>query len=244
MPFKETIQRFLNSFGYEIRRTMALEPAMEKEFKALLELLDVTHLQSRDRLYALFKSVEYVVRNKIEGAVVETGVFKGASLAFVARQLRSLDDMDRKIYLYDTFEGWPEPGRGDTVCGAALEQTKVEKIHEGIKPTLEEVRANVLRTGYPAENFVFVKGKVEDTLPGTMPEKIALLRIDTDWHESVYHSLKHLFPRLVRGGVLIVDDYGHWQGAKDAVDQYFSETKTPFLLNRIDYTGRVGIKLS
>ena len=69
------------------------------------------------------------------------------------------------------------------------------------------------------------------------------MRLDTDWYESTKHELTHLFPLLSSGGVIIIDDYGHWQGAKKAVDEYFEENNIKILLNRIDYTGRVGIKL-
>jgi len=75
-----------------------------------------------------------------------------------------------------------------------------------------------------------------------MPGKIALLRLDTDWYESTAHELKHLYPLLVPGGVIIIDDYGHWEGARKAVDEYITAEKLPLLLNRIDYTGRIGIK--
>ena len=88
----------------------------------------------------------------------------------------------------------------------------------------------------------FVKGKVEDTIPKNTPEKIALLRLDTDWYESTYHELTHLFPLLSKHGVLIIDDYGHWQGARKAVDQYFGENNIQILLNRMDYSGRMAIK--
>jgi predicted kinase len=66
--------------------------------------------------------------------------------------------------------------------------------------------------------------------------------LDTDWYESTYHELVHLFPKLVKGGVIIIDDYGHWKGAREALDQYFKEQNVQILLNRIDYTGRIGIK--
>jgi hypothetical protein len=89
----------------------------------------------------------------------------------------------------------------------------------------------------------FVAGRVEDTLPARAPERIAILRLDTDWYESTRHELVHLFPRLSAGGVLIIDDYGHWQGARRAVDEYLEETGVRLLLNRIDTTGRIGVKL-
>ena len=80
-------------------------------------------------------------------------------------------------------------------------------------------------------------------MPGYLPSGIALLRLDTDWYESTKHELEHLYPLLVSGGVIIIDDYGHWKGAKKAVDEYIKDNNLPLLLNRIDYTGRIGIKL-
>jgi O-methyltransferase len=84
---------------------------------------------------------------------------------------------------------------------------------------------------------------VEDTIPNNIPEKIAILRLDTDWYESTRHELVHLFPRLSPYGVLIIDDYGCWQGAKKAVDEYISENNLRIFLSRIDSTGRIAIKL-
>ncbi|HYM86681.1 MAG TPA: TylF/MycF/NovP-related O-methyltransferase, partial [Pseudoxanthomonas sp.] len=74
------------------------------------------------------------------------------------------------------------------------------------------------------------------------PECIALLRLDTDWYESTRHEMIHLFPRLCVGGVLILDDYGHWLGARRAVDEYLGEHNVPLFLQRIDYTGRYAVK--
>ncbi len=102
----------------------------------------------------------------------------------------------------------------------------------------------MLSTGFPAERLHFVPGKVEDTMPGTVPERISLLRLDTDWYASTYHELKHLFPLLSPGGVLILDDYGYWTGSREATDDFMAETGTEILLNRIDLAGRIGIRTS
>ena len=88
----------------------------------------------------------------------------------------------------------------------------------------------------------FIRGRVEDTIPAQAPARIALLRLDTDFYESTKHELIHLFPRLVPNGVLILDDYGHWQGARKAVDEYFEDNPCRILLNRIDFAARIGIK--
>jgi hypothetical protein len=90
----------------------------------------------------------------------------------------------------------------------------------------------------------FVRGRVEDTIPGTVPERIALLRLDTDWYASTRHELIHLYPRLVPGGILIIDDYGHWQGARKATDEFLAGLPTPVFLQRLDYTGRLAVKPS
>jgi hypothetical protein len=84
---------------------------------------------------------------------------------------------------------------------------------------------------------------VEETIPQHAPEQISVLRLDTDWYSSTKHELMHLFPRLSKNGVLIIDDYGHWAGARKAVDEYFADQTIQPLLNRIDQTGRACIKV-
>lgn len=105
-----------------------------------------------------------------------------------------------------------------------------------------EVSSNLARTDYPSERTHLVKGRVEDTVPSEAPERIAVLRLDTDWYESTRHEMEQLFPRLPPGGVLILDDYGHWQGSRRAVDEYLAAEGLHLLLQRIDYTGRIATK--
>jgi hypothetical protein len=167
--------------------------------------------------------------------------------------LQELNETDRDIYLFDTFEGMTAPTEHDVSDRdpPALE-TWQEAQGGGERPWSElfdaqrfnedQVRATVLSTGYPEDRVHFVRGPVEQTLPDHAPAAIALLRLDTDWYESTKHELDHLYPRLADGGVLIVDDYGHWQGARRAVDEYFAATAAPLLLSRIDYTGRIAVK--
>jgi hypothetical protein len=164
----------------------------------------------------------------------------------VARTLLELGVGDRELYLFDTFEGMSEPTDKDRMytgdqAAVLLEGRAKEERLWGYVP-LDDVRDAVLAVGYDPERIHFVKGKVEDTVPDGAPEQIALLRLDTDWYESTLHELVHLYPRLVPGGVLIIDDYGHWQGAREAVDEYVAEHDVPLLLNRVDYTARIAIK--
>jgi hypothetical protein len=194
------------------------------------------------------QAVRYVASAAIPGSIVEAGVWRGGSAMAAAIELMARGDQTRDIYLYDTYEGMSEPTKEDVDFRgqdagtrlAASEKTKSSEIW-AYSP-VEDVRRNLLSTGYPAEKLHFIKGKVEDTIPGEVPEQIALLRLDTDWYESTKHEMEHLYPRLVSGGVLILDDYGHWQGARQAVDEYLAANNVNLLLNRIDNTGRIAIK--
>ena len=155
---------------------------------------------------------------------------------------------DKHIYLYDTFDGMSEPTSEDVSIDGS---TAKELLNESEKDDqsviwaysgMEVVKKNIFSFGYDLEKIHFVQGKVEDTIPATIPEKISLLRLDTDWYESTKHELEHLFPRLSKGGILILDDYGHWQGARKAADEYFSNNDVSIFLSRADYTGRIAVK--
>jgi hypothetical protein len=165
----------------------------------------------------------------------------------MAHTLLKLGDTSRKIYLYDTFTGMAKPSEKDvSILGRSALQDwhKFDKgdVNEWRCAFLEEVKNNIYSTGYPQENIILVKGLVEETIPAVLPEKIALLRLDTDWYESTYYELIHMYPVISPQGVLIIDDYGCWKGAKEAVDKYLEENNINILLNRIDYTGRIAIK--
>jgi O-methyltransferase len=198
------------------------------------------------RIYALVRAVEYVCARELPGALVECGVWRGGSMMAVALTLLRLGIIDRDLYLFDTFTGMTAPSERDVRQSG--EQAADLLAAEGrdadiwaIAP-LDQVREAVLGVGYPAERIHFVEGPVEQTLPGEAPDAIALLRLDTDWYASTKHELVHLYPRLASGGVLILDDYGYWQGARRAVDEYLSENELQLLLNRIDNTARIALK--
>ncbi|MBD0254155.1 MAG: class I SAM-dependent methyltransferase [Cytophagales bacterium] len=250
---KKFAKQLLEKAGYRlISNTQHVygEPVpheLEPEFLALYARVKAFTMTSPERLYAAYKAARYITDNRVPGAVVECGVWRGGSTMMMAHALLAQGSRDRDLYLYDTFEGMPEPTAKDlTLDGSNAYQTwkenQTEQVNTWCYSPLEEVQQNLTGTGYPSGKIHFVKGKVEDTIPARLPGPIALLRLDTDWFESTYHELQHLYPLLSPKGVLIIDDYGHWQGAREAVDQYFAEHKVSMLLNRIDYTGRIGIK--
>ena len=229
-------------YGYEIHKSNGDFPYdFSDSEKQIIESVRPFTMTSRERCLALINAVRYVVKNNIEGDVVECGVWKGGSVMAVAKTLLELKNKDREIYLFDTFEGMPKPSEIDIQLDG--NDDVMNDSPDWLKVELDNVKHNVFSTGYDKEKFHFIKGKVEDTIPLHSPKKISILRLDTDWYESTKHELIHLFPLLSVGGVLILDDYGFWNGARQAVDEYIEHNKIKILLNRIDPTGRIGIKL-
>jgi hypothetical protein len=239
-------KKIVNARGYEIV-PVSIPPDMEKQFQVIYyECKDFT-MTSIERMYALYKATQYIVTHNIPGDIVECGVWKGGSSMLCALTMKTMGEMQKNIYMYDTYSGMSAPTEKDiSFMGVAAKnkwrESELDNYNKWAFAPLEEVKGNMSSTGYPPENIHFIKGKVEDTIPAIVPENISLLRLDTDWYESTYHELNHLFPRLSSGGVIIIDDYGHWKGAQEAVDKYFQENNVKILLNRIDYTGRIGIK--
>jgi hypothetical protein len=206
-------------------------------------------MTSDERLVALSRAIDYIEANNIEGNIVECGVWRGGSMMLAALKLIELKNTKRKLYLFDTFEGMTEPSSADKLAvNAQIAKTLLQQQEKGdgnniwCISSLEEVRKNLQSIPYPKENIYYIKGKVEETLPYEEIKRIALLRLDTDWYESTKHELETLFDKIETGGVLIIDDYGHWTGSKQAVDEFIKKNKIKIFLNRIDYTGRLGIK--
>ena len=156
-------------------------------------------------------------------------------MAEAANAIDRLAGRKREFYLYDTFEGYPEPGQNDI---NQIFQPK-KGLSNWCHATLEDVQKNVAKSNVPFDLFIFIKGKVEDTIPNKMPDKIALLRLDTDFYESTAHELCHLYPRLVSGGIFICDDYSTWEGARKACDEFFAAEQKKPLLYIDPHCGRV-----
>lgn len=250
-----TIRSLIRRFGIDIvryRERHAVQAAYPPDFSDTnIEICDAVKpytMTSPERVNALIDAVRYVMANKIDGAMVECGVWKGGSTMAMMLTLKKLGDENRDFYLYDTFSGMSTPSDADV----SFQGDKAHKTFSKLKISedasnwclspLKEVKQNTFSTGYKKDKIYFIKGKVEDTVLENKPKKIALLRLDTDWYESTKHELTHLFPLLQPNGVLIIDDYGYWKGARKAVDEYISDKNICILLNRIDDTGRIGIK--
>ncbi|MCI0434459.1 MAG: TylF/MycF family methyltransferase [Gemmatimonadetes bacterium] len=205
-------------------------------------------MTSPERVIALVRAVEYVLASRIPGAIVECGVWRGGSMMAAARVIVARAQAMRDLYLYDTFTGMTKPSPVDVRHDgrAAADILKATAPGSGRNDwciaSEEDVLSNLASTEYPRERIHLIKGDVLETIPALTPDAVALLRLDTDWYESTKHELEQLYPRVSQGGVIIVDDYGHWTGAKRAVDEFVARLDSPPLLTRIDYTGRLWIK--
>jgi hypothetical protein len=224
--------------------------ALDDDVRAIVQRALPYTMTGFARLQALIDAVRYLERQGTPGAFAECGVWRGGSVLAMILTLQELGQSERDIYLYDTFEGMTEPTEADV---SRFHPPALELWEESAgrpwpelfgKDSFDEqtVRETLLATGYPEERLHFVRGPVEETIPQVLPSQLALLRLDTDWYESTRHELEHMYPLLATGGVLILDDYGHWEGQRTAVDEYFAPPAKPVLLTRVDHAGRLAIK--
>ncbi|MFI2783216.1 TylF/MycF/NovP-related O-methyltransferase [Streptomyces sp. ALB3] len=217
----------------------------DDEAKDIISAVKPFTMTSPERLNAFVLATRHVVRHGIPGDIVECGVWRGGSMQACARTLLSLGETGRDLYLFDTYEGMTPPTAEDLRRDGRPAQELLDAQGKD-RPiwavaSLEDVQAGFEQVPYPKERVHYVRGKVEDTVPEQAPEQISILRLDTDWYASTKHELDHLYGRLVSGGVLLIDDYGYWQGSRQAVDEFLEETGEQLLLLRMD-EGRIAVK--
>lgn len=196
---------------------------------------------SSERLQNNIDMMEYVNKSGIEGDVVEVGVYKGGSmLAFLKAHERMSHPPKRSFHLYDTFSGMTPPTDADVDLNG-YSATHLMQQNADVKciSSLSEVQATISNNTQPIHETAYHVG---DILQNTIyPEKIAILRLDTDWYESTAFELANFYEKVVPGGVTIIDDYGHWMGCKRAVDEFLLN-HPDIHLTRIDYTGVYWLK--
>jgi O-methyltransferase len=241
MPLVERISRALGRGQPE--KPTPIDLVGEKEFLALAERARPYTMTSWERQFGLWTAVRYIHREGIQGDFVECGVWKGGSTILAGLTFQELGDTSRTLYMYDTFAGMTEPTPEDgSEARTRWEDQRAEDHNDWAYAPQEEVEANLRREGIDMSRVKIVKGPVEETIPGVLPERIALLRLDTDWYDSTKHELEHMYDLVPAGGIVIFDDYGHWEGARTAVDEFFADRGITPLLWRTDRAGRVLVK--
>lgn len=209
----------------------------KQEFINIVQPISLT---SPERISALFDSLEDMRINNTPGDIVECGVYKGGNILGIAEYLYRYNIINKKIWLYDTFQGMTPPEDIDVDCHDKSASQIINSPHVFAYASLQDVKQTISKSLF--NNFVFVIGDVSETLKqsNNIPKSISILRLDTDWYKSTKDELNYLYPKLVIGGHLIVDDYGHWRGSKLAFDEYFKNDTIN--IQNIDYTGIKVIK--
>jgi|TARA_B110000858_G_scaffold104967_1_gene120063 O-methyltransferase len=240
---KNTIQNIFNLAGYKIEKKDNFY-SNDLFFKKLLIKVKNYTMTNPKRIFYLYNAINHIINNNIKGDIVECGVWRGGSIMTIALTLIENKITDKNILLYDTFTGMSIPTNNDYLFSdkSKLAKNLIEK-DEYLKciSSISEVKKNIFKTNYPKKKFKFIVGDVKETLKKKIPQKISLLRLDTDWYESTKKELNVLFPKLSKGGVLIIDDYKTWGGCKKAVDEYFKNKKNVFFIS-IDNEALLGIK--
>ncbi len=224
----------------------------EEAIKTAISRVRDHTMVSFERLASLWQQVDYLDRFEVPGALVECGVWKGGTVGMMAlAHLRSAVRPIRHLHLLDSFEGLPEP-RADVDGSSAADYAgghdtgSLRSIGRCVSPLDDSRRLLEQQIGYPVDLVHYHVGWFEETLPrdAAVIGRIALLRLDGDWYESTRVCLEHLYSNVVCGGVVVIDDYGHWEGCRRAVDEFTAARGEPILLNHLDYTGRFWVKLS
>ena len=253
---KKQVHKLFESIGFSSNaKQKSLKSSVveldNKDIELINYVLDKKYsMASTKRLINTVKSCRYVVENNIPGGFVECGVWRGGN-GILAKMIFERLGSEKEVWMFDTFEGMTAPTSVDVEAINQLSaqdkflKSQTETHNEWCYASLEDVQKNCLDTGLDIGSFTFIKGDICETLkaPQNIPDQISVLRLDTDWYESTKFELEALYPKLSNGGVLIIDDYGHWEGARKAVDEYFSLQKYKPLLNVIDRTGRSAIKI-
>lgn len=259
---KSVAKLFLKNLGrragleISVRRKRGQETIpgyVSDEFRTLYQKYCHRSMVPWSGLYTSFKAARYVAEAGIPGDLVECGVWKGGCSAIMAEALRAHGAGDRSIYLYDTFEGMTQPTAQDAhFSGAHNAIKKFNRLKrdgsvgsDWSRGAIDEVKESMAMSGYNTDLIHYIKGPVEETLVSNpLPDTISVLRLDTDWYESTKVEMEQLFPRLQKGGVFLVDDYGAWKGAYEAVNEYFEAHNIQmFLQTDASFGGAAGIKM-
>lgn len=199
-------------------------------FAELLPVVQPYSMCSEARLRSLHRAVRSVVRRGVAGDLVECGAARGGSALLLALTAARLGQR-RRTWVFDTFAGLPQPTLADP------DYDEARRYVGTCRGELAELEALFAAAGV-REQVVFVKGLFQDTLPVSPVGTIAVLHLDGDWYDSVRVCLDHLYARVAPGGVIQIDDYGHWAGARKAVDEFFERRGFRPRLRYVDYTGR------
>ena len=213
----------------------------------LIALASEYSMSSYERLANVYDLSTAAVTQGLDGAFVECGVWRGGCAGIMA-DIAHEEGEGRRTWLFDSFEGLPEPsaldGQEATAYASGRQSGELEAIDMCVGP-IEDVRELLhTRLRVPERQVEYVKGWFQDTVEAAAPRigPVAMLRLDGDWYDSTMVCLTHLYDLVVEGGFVVIDDYGHWEGCRRAVDEFLADREIEVALHEIDYTGRYFVK--
>ena len=247
---KKKIQKSLNKFGYEIVNKNQTIVELSNDDKNLINLVNKYSMTPKIRIYNLLQSLRHLKHKNVKGDYVECGVWKGGNLILFKKFLENEKVIEevKSIYGFDTFEGMTEPDENDFQITNKIKAKDLFKTDTNKSSHLwgickiDDVKNNLSKNLKDIDNINLIKGPVEQTLSikENIPDCISLLRLDTDFYISTKKELEVLYERVSPGGIIIIDDYGHWAGSKKAVDEFF---KNKYVwMHYVDYACRLIIK--
>jgi len=204
------------------------------KLKRLTNLVLPYTLLSHERIENLYSLACRIERELVPGDVIECGVCNGGSAAILASSA-TRSRLKRTVWLLDSFRGMPDVTSEDGVAvgGRTAESHVGQEVGR-----ISRVQEVLGRVGADLNRIRIIPGWFQDTLPSVTATEISLLNIDADWYKSVKFCLEAFYDRVVPGGFISFDDYGHWPGCRKAVDEFFEARKLPYKLVQVDYTAR------
>lgn len=213
-----------------VKKNHPYEPSQLEEGKIWPRYADT--MIGLKRLDNIQFCLETVMKDSVEGDLIETGVWRGGGCIFMRGFLSVYGDRKRKVYVADSFQGLPKPNPERYPNDLRDKHHK----HSYLAVSQNQVENNFKRYGLLDEQVVFLKGWFKDTLPIAPMDKLAILRLDGDMYESTMDALTHLYPKLSMGGFCIIDDYA-LKGCREAVDDFRATNRISAEIKLVDWTG-------
>lgn len=187
----------------------------------------------RRRLDNIQSCVEEVIKEKVPGDFIETGVWRGGACIFMRGLLEAYCDRNRKVYVADSFQGLPKPDEEKYFYdkGSVFHKNLLMAV------SLKQVKENFEKYNLLDDQVVFLPGWFKDTLPTAPIDKLSILRLDGDMYGSTMEAIEALYPKLSVGGFCIVDDYGAIEGCRRAIDDYRARKNIEDKIQIVDWTG-------
>jgi hypothetical protein len=236
LNFKTPIKKIFSLFNLKLSQISSFPIEADKKIIKFINISSKYSMTGSERMYLLSQAILNAKEKRLCGDFVECGVWRGGNIVLY-KLLNDFYNLNKAIFAYDTFEGMTEPEEidmdfyGNSAKKHLLTSLKSENLENThCFSTIDSVKKNILEHTN-LKNINFIIGPVEKTLliKKNLPKKISVLRLDTDWYSSTKIELEILYPRLVKGGVLIIDDYGTWYGSKKATDEYFFQKKNGYM---------------